>query len=89
MDQLIIQGGKMLNGEVSISGAKNAALPELCAALLSAEPVTLHNVPDLQDVATMLKLLKNMGVHIHQAPTGDIQLTAIDALKPEAPYELV
>ena len=89
MDQLIIQGGKMLNGEVSISGAKNAALPELCAALLSAEPVTLHNVPDLQDVATMRKLLKNMGVHIHQAPTGDIQLTAIDALKPEAPYELV
>jgi UDP-N-acetylglucosamine 1-carboxyvinyltransferase len=46
-------------------------------------------VPDLQDVATMLKLLKNMGVHIHQAPKGDIQLTAIDALKPEAPYELV
>ena len=89
MDQLIIQGGKMLNGEVSISGAKNAALPELCAALLSAEPVTLHNVPDLQDVATMLKLLKNMGVHIHQAPSGLIQLTAIDALKPEAPYELV
>ena len=51
MDKLIIRGGRQLHGEVLISGAKNAALPELCAALLTAEPVTLTNVPRLQDVA--------------------------------------
>jgi hypothetical protein len=50
------------SGEVTISGAKNAALPELCATLLVAGPVTLHNVPKLQDVATALKLIRNMGV---------------------------
>jgi UDP-N-acetylglucosamine 1-carboxyvinyltransferase len=54
MDKLLIRGGRPLQGEVAISGAKNAALPELCAALLTAEPVTLDNVPRLQDVATML-----------------------------------
>ena len=62
MDKLLIRGGRRLNGEVVISGAKNAALPELCAALLTADPVTLSNVPRLQDVATMLKLIRNMGV---------------------------
>ena len=62
MDQLRIRGGAPLHGEVLISGAKNAALPELCAALLTAQPVTLRNVPRLQDVATMLKLIRNMGV---------------------------
>ena len=62
MDKLIIRGGRQLHGEVLISGAKNAALPELCAALLTAEPVTLTNVPRLQDVATMRRLLDNMGV---------------------------
>jgi UDP-N-acetylglucosamine 1-carboxyvinyltransferase len=54
MDKLLIRGGRPLHGEVRISGAKNAALPELCAALLTADPVTLRNVPQLQDVATML-----------------------------------
>ena len=62
MDKLLIKGGKSLTGTVTISGAKNAALPELCAALLTAEPVTLENVPQLQDVVTMLKLVRNMGV---------------------------
>ena len=62
MDKLLIRGGRQLHGEVRISGAKNAALPELCAALLTAEPVTLTNVPRLQDVATMRRLLDNMGV---------------------------
>ncbi|MDZ4358218.1 MAG: UDP-N-acetylglucosamine 1-carboxyvinyltransferase, partial [Variovorax sp.] len=62
MDKLRITGGRTLQGEVTISGAKNAALPELCAALLTAEPVTLINVPRLRDVATMRQLLDNMGV---------------------------
>ena len=62
MDKLIIRGGRRLSGDVTISGAKNAALPELCAALLTADPVTLSNVPRLHDVSTALKLLRNMGV---------------------------
>jgi UDP-N-acetylglucosamine 1-carboxyvinyltransferase len=89
MDQLIIKGGKTLSGDVNISGAKNAALPELCAALLTSDEVVLHNVPDLQDVATMKKLLSNMGVAINTSSTGDITLRALEGLKPEAPYELV
>ena len=70
MDKLLIRGGRPLKGEVQISGAKNAALPQLCAALLSAEPVTLHNVPQLQDVATMLKLLRHMGARGQSAPAA-------------------
>ena len=66
MDKLLIRGGRQLHGEVRISGAKNAALPELCAALLSAEPVTLLNLPKLQDVATMLTLIRNMGVQVER-----------------------
>ena len=62
MDKLKIRGGHRLQGTLDVSGAKNAALPELCAALLSAEPITLSNVPRLQDVSTMLKLIRNMGV---------------------------
>ena len=57
MDKLLIRGGRQLHGEVRISGAKNAALPELCAALLSSEPVTLLNLPRLQDVATVRQIL--------------------------------
>jgi len=57
MDKLLIRGGRQLNGEVHISGAKNAALPEMCAALLTAEPVKLVNVPRLHDVRTMRRLL--------------------------------
>ena len=62
MDTLRIRGGRRLEGEVAISGAKNAALPELCAALLTPGRVQLHNVPQLRDVATMLKLLRTLGV---------------------------
>jgi len=64
MQKLAIQGGNPLHGEVLISGAKNAALPIMCASLLSAEPLQLSNVPDLHDVATMRKLLQQMGVAI-------------------------
>ena len=91
MDKLLIRGGRPLKGEVQISGAKNAALPQLCAVLLSAEPVTLHNVPQLQDVATMLKLLRHMGARADRMGASDDEV-AIDASRialPEAPYELV
>lgn len=89
MDKLLIRGGRQLHGEVQISGAKNAALPELCAALLTAEPVTLVNVPRLQDVATMLKLIRNMGVSAERDDAGTVQLNAGALNLPEAPYELV
>jgi UDP-N-acetylglucosamine 1-carboxyvinyltransferase len=89
MDKLLIRGGNPLTGEVTISGAKNAALPELCAALLTAEPVTLRNVPRLQDVATMLKLIRNMGVTAERAEDGTVALNAGALSTPEAPYELV
>ena len=89
MDKLLIRGGRQLRGTVQISGAKNAALPELCAALLSAQPVLLRNVPQLQDVATMLKLLRNMGVTAQRAEDGSVQLDAGAVTLPEAPYELV
>ena len=89
MDKLLIRGGRELHGEVPISGAKNAALPELCAALLTAEPVTLVNVPRLQDVVTMLKLIRNMGVGAERLDDGRVHITAGTLTSPEAPYELV
>ena len=91
MDKLLIRGGRTLAGTVDISGAKNAALPELCAALLTADTVTLENVPRLQDVATMLKLIRNMGVSAGRSDsaTGTVTINAGGLSSPEAPYELV
>ncbi len=91
MDKLLIRGGKPLNGAVTISGAKNAALPELCAALLTAEPMVLDNVPRLQDVSTMIKLLRNMGASVEWEAEGShrLKLDASAVSNPEAPYELV
>jgi UDP-N-acetylglucosamine 1-carboxyvinyltransferase len=88
MDKLLIRGGRPLQGEVAISGAKNAALPELCAALLTDEPVMLANVPQLQDVATALKLLRHMGVQVERGDAG-VTLDARTLLNAEAPYDLV
>ncbi|WP_294772337.1 UDP-N-acetylglucosamine 1-carboxyvinyltransferase [uncultured Rhodoferax sp.] len=89
MDKLLIRGGNRLAGEVLISGAKNAALPELCATLLTADPVTLLNVPRLQDVSTMLTLIRNMGVEVEQGADGTVRINAGPLSTPEAPYELV
>jgi UDP-N-acetylglucosamine 1-carboxyvinyltransferase len=91
MDKLLIRGGRQLTGEVTISGAKNAALPELCAAILTAEPVTLTNVPRLQDVSTAMKLLRSMGVKAERsdAQPDTVALDARDLTSPEAPYDLV
>jgi len=89
MDTLRITGGVALQGEVRISGAKNAALPILCASLLTAEPVTLHNVPALNDIGTTIRLLSQLGVKAHRDSEHTLTLSAdaIDSL--EAPYELV
>ena len=95
MDKLLIEGGLRLTGEATISGAKNAALPLLCAALLTREPLTLTNVPDLKDIGTMLVLLEQMGVKISRetSPGGinglSLTLDASGLDKPLAPYELV
>ena len=91
MDKLLIRGGRRLNGEITIAGAKNAALPELCAALLTAEPVVLDNVPRLVDVATTLKLLRQMGAGAEWAasPEGRLTVDAGPVNNPVAPYELV
>jgi len=93
VDRFQIEGGQLLRGEVSISGAKNAALPILCAALLTPEPLVLHNVPPLRDVSTMLKLLAGMGLKASglgpSAGQQSITLHAQTIDRPEAPYEMV
>jgi len=91
-DKLLVTGGKPLEGEISISGAKNAALPILCASLLSAEPLTLTNLPQLKDVLTMLRLLKQMGVQSGTPAADGVNGICLDAAaldNPVAPYELV
>ncbi|MCE2858238.1 MAG: UDP-N-acetylglucosamine 1-carboxyvinyltransferase [Oxalobacteraceae bacterium] len=88
MDKLRITGGKRLSGDITISGAKNAALPILCAGLLTADTLALANVPRLQDVATMQKLLRQMGLSIEEK--GDLlELCGHAIHSPEAPYEMV
>ena len=92
MDKLLIQGGKPLKGEIAITGAKNAALPILCAGLLSAEPITLHNLPDLQDVRTIIKILAQMGLKVTFPNPQDRSVVILDGSDihtPEASYELV
>ena len=88
MDKLLINGGKRLTGEATIAGAKNAALPILCAGLLTADTVHLSNVPRLQDVATMEKLLRQMGLSIEKNGEA-LALCGRDINKLEAPYEMV
>ena len=89
MDKLLIQGGKALSGEVAISGAKNAALPILCASLLSAEPLHLTNVPHLNDIATMLRLLAGMGVGVTMDGVDGLALDGGGLNNPVASYEMV
>ena len=89
MDKLRIRGGRPLEGEVRISGAKNAALPLMCAALLTAEPLRLANVPQLVDVRTMAKLLRQMGVEASPLADGHVALRAARITDPTAGYDLV
>ena len=89
MDRLVIDGGRPLSGEVRVSGAKNAALPLLCASLLTSEPLVLTNVPRLNDVRTMQTLLAQMGVGIDARDADCVALDAGYIDWPLAPYELV
>ncbi|APB97967.1 UDP-N-acetylglucosamine 1-carboxyvinyltransferase [Polynucleobacter asymbioticus] len=92
MDKLRMTGGTPLNGEVTIAGAKNAALPILCACLLTTQPVVLRNLPDLQDVRTMLKLLQEIGVVVSFPDANNpnhVILNAAVIKSSEATYEMV
>ena len=87
MDKIVVKGGKPLYGDVQISGAKNAALPVLASALLTSGENTFHNIPDLVDIKTIKKLLKNMGVQIEGAETCKVSAEKITSC--DAPYDLV
>src|SRR5262249_18834942 len=89
MDKLVIDGGSPLSGDVRISGAKNAALPLMCAALLTREPLQLGNVPHLNDVSTMLRLLGQMGVQVSLDDRTGVELRAEHVAEPVASYDLV
>ena len=89
MDKLIIKGGKVLEGEIRISGAKNAVLPIMAATLLADTPVVIHNIPHLHDVTTTMELLGHMGVHLTVNEKMDIEVDARSINSLYAPYELV
>ncbi|MCH8116636.1 MAG: UDP-N-acetylglucosamine 1-carboxyvinyltransferase [Proteobacteria bacterium] len=89
MDKLLIEGGTALAGEVRISGAKNAALPILAGTLLATEPVTVSNVPHLNDVTTTISLLQTMGVQVTVDENLRVEVDASDVRNRTAPYELV
>ncbi|CAN5171656.1 UDP-N-acetylglucosamine 1-carboxyvinyltransferase [soil metagenome] len=89
MDKLAIRGGRALSGTATISGAKNAALPILCAGLLTDETLVLENVPRLQDIASMLKLLRQHGVAVDGAPGQALSLSTPSITSVEAPYDIV
>jgi len=94
MDKILIQGGRRLEGEVAVSGSKNAALPILISALLTAEPCYYQGIPDLVDIHTALKLLSGLGVRVKKegdpaVAVGQFMLQADHVHKLEAPYDLV
>lgn len=89
MDKLSIKGGATLSGSVTISGAKNAALPILAGTLLATEKVAVTNVPHLKDVTTMLSLLQMMGVQITVDDREGVEIDASNVDCPQAPYDLV
>ena len=88
MDKFVIRGGTPLRGEIPTNGAKNSALPALAACLLTEEPVTLHRIPKVRDIATMVQLLHAIGVRIDKK-AGPLRIQAQSIANPEAPYDLV
>lgn len=89
MDKFRIRGGMPLSGELPVSGSKNAALPALAASLLTAEPVILRRVPQVRDIATMLKLLEYNGAAVERRADGSVRIEARQIVNPEAPYDIV
>jgi UDP-N-acetylglucosamine 1-carboxyvinyltransferase len=89
LDKFLIQGGTPLEGAVAVSGSKNSALPALAACLLTSEPVILHGVPQVRDIATMKKLLAYTGATVEGSGDGSVTVRADGVERPEAPYEVV
>ena len=89
MDRLVIEGGKRLDGEVWISGAKNSALPILASAILPSSPITICNLPHLHDITTMLELLRRMGIELTIGDKLSVELDPTTITEYIAPYELV
>jgi UDP-N-acetylglucosamine 1-carboxyvinyltransferase len=89
MDRLRIVGGRPLEGTVRISGAKNASLPDLCATLLTAQTVRLRNVPEVRDIRTLGRLLRDLGAEVKFEVGGIVEARAAELTSVEAPYELV
>src|SRR5208282_1662319 len=90
LDKFLITGGKRLEGTVAVSGAKNAALPAMAAALLTDQPMVLHNVPRVRDIATMGRLLEHMQAEVHIPPEDEpVKLRVGKLSDAEAPYDLV
>lgn len=89
MDKLLIQGGATINGDVKISGSKNSALPILAATILGSEPLHISNLPHLNDVTTMLALLRSMGVDVTVDEKMRVEINPSTLNQVEAPYELV
>jgi UDP-N-acetylglucosamine 1-carboxyvinyltransferase len=89
MDRVRIVGGRPLEGTVRISGAKNASLPALCAALLTDQPVVLDNVPEVRDIRTMGRVLGALGASVEFRVGGRVEVRAADLSSAEAPYDLV
>src|ERR1043166_5010417 len=88
LDRIKVVGGVRLKGEIQISGAKNAALPMMALALLTQEPCILRNVPKLQDVETMIALLRSIGVQVERKE-NEVEIDASGLSKTEAPYDFV
>src|SRR3989338_2213937 len=88
MDKIVIQGNRKLSGEVTVSGAKNSALPIMAAALLSEKESIIENIPDLRDIQTMIRLLRALGAKA-QYQDGTLAIRPGKNLKPMAPYNLV
>src|SRR5262249_23922469 len=89
VDRIRVVGGRPLEGTVRISGAKNASLPDLCAALLTDQPVVLANVPEVRDIRTMGRVLKALGADVDFRVGGAVEVRARDLASVEAPYDLV
>ena len=89
MDRLIIRGGRRIEGSVQVRGAKNAALPQIAAALLSSGRLELANVPEVADVSTMLDLMAEFGVTANRGPNRVLAIDASQARNAQATYDLV
>jgi UDP-N-acetylglucosamine 1-carboxyvinyltransferase len=89
LDKIRIRGGRALQGSIAASGAKNAALPDLAAALLTDQPLVLRNVPQVRDVITMTRLLEHLGAQASIGSEGECTLRVSRMAEPEAPYDLV